>query len=259
VPGHALALAQEAGAEHVVGATGRHGGEHLRELGRVVLAVSVEVDRGVVATVAGVPEACPERRAEPATGRVADHAGTVAAGDGRGRVIGAVVDDEHVDIHPARPGRHRREHCSDARLLVPGDDDREAPAPVGGRRDHTRVALGQQRPSASRRRSLDPQQLRDRPRQLEHGAPLAGLPAGHGTLAPDHERHGALPPVHVPVAADSAALPVVRHQDHGRALQLSALLEEGEEVTHVAVGLLELAQVLRVAHAANVAELISGE
>ena len=36
-------------------------------------------------------------------------------------------------------------------------------------------------------------------------------------------------------------------------------LEEGEEVAHVAVGLLELVEVLAVAHAAHVAELVGGE
>ena len=61
------------------------------------------------------------------------------------------------------------------------------------------------------------------------------------------------------MAADPAALAVVGHQDHRGVLELAALLEEGEEVADVAVGLRELLEVLGVAHAAHVAELVGGE
>ena len=70
---------------------------------------------------------------------------------------------------------------------------------------------------------------------------------------------GRLAPVEVAVAADAAPLAVVGHQDHGRVLELAALAEPGEEVRHVAVGLLELVEVLAVAHAAHVPELVGGE
>ena len=61
------------------------------------------------------------------------------------------------------------------------------------------------------------------------------------------------------MAADAAPLAVVGHQDHGGVVELAALLEEGEEVAHVAVGLGELVEVLGVAHAAHVAELVGGQ
>ena len=61
------------------------------------------------------------------------------------------------------------------------------------------------------------------------------------------------------MAADPATLAVVGHQDHGGAVELAALLEEGEEVADAAVGLGELVEVLGAAHAAHVAELVGGE
>jgi hypothetical protein len=61
------------------------------------------------------------------------------------------------------------------------------------------------------------------------------------------------------VAADPPALAVVGHQHHGRAVELAALVEEGEEVADAAVGVGELVEVLGVADAAHVAELIRGE
>ena len=61
------------------------------------------------------------------------------------------------------------------------------------------------------------------------------------------------------MAADPPPLPVVGHQDHRGAVELAALLEEAEEVAHVAVGLRELVEVLGVAHAAHVAELVGGQ
>jgi hypothetical protein len=61
------------------------------------------------------------------------------------------------------------------------------------------------------------------------------------------------------VAADSAALAVVGHQDHRGVLELATLLEEGEEVADVAIRLGELLQVFGAAHAAHVAELVGRE
>jgi hypothetical protein len=57
VPAHAVAVAEEARAKHVVGATASDGLEHAREVSGVVLTVPVEVDRGGVALVAGDFEA----------------------------------------------------------------------------------------------------------------------------------------------------------------------------------------------------------
>ncbi len=61
------------------------------------------------------------------------------------------------------------------------------------------------------------------------------------------------------MSADAAPLAVVGHQDHGGALELAALLEEGEEVADVTVGMRHLLEVLRAAHTADVAELVRGE
>jgi hypothetical protein len=52
VPAHAVAAAEEARAEDVVGPAARHGLEDDLEVGRVVLAVTVDVDGGGVALVA---------------------------------------------------------------------------------------------------------------------------------------------------------------------------------------------------------------
>jgi hypothetical protein len=61
------------------------------------------------------------------------------------------------------------------------------------------------------------------------------------------------------VAADPAPLAVVRHQDHGRALEVPALLEEGEEVADLAVRPGELVEVLGAAHPSHVTELVGGQ
>ena len=64
VPGHPVAAPEEARAEHVVGPSPRHRLEHAREVGRVVLAVAVEIDRGRVAVLARVRQPGAERRAQ---------------------------------------------------------------------------------------------------------------------------------------------------------------------------------------------------
>jgi hypothetical protein len=60
------------------------------------------------------------------------------------------------------------------------------------------------------------------------------------------------------VAADAAALSVVRHQDHRRPVELAALLQEGEKVAHAPIGVSQLLQVLRIAHTAHMTELVGG-
>jgi len=66
VPRHALALAEEARAEHVVGPAACHRLEQAPEVGGVVLAVAVEVDGSGVALVARDREAGAQGGAEPA-------------------------------------------------------------------------------------------------------------------------------------------------------------------------------------------------
>jgi hypothetical protein len=52
VPRHALAVAEEARAEHVVRAPARNRFEHPFEVGRVVLGIAVDVDRCGISLVA---------------------------------------------------------------------------------------------------------------------------------------------------------------------------------------------------------------
>ena len=84
MPGHAGAFAtEEARAEHVVGAPARNRVEHTLELGRVVLAVAVEVDGGRVAALARLLEAAAQRGAEAARDRMREHLGASGDRDGR--------------------------------------------------------------------------------------------------------------------------------------------------------------------------------
>ena len=61
------------------------------------------------------------------------------------------------------------------------------------------------------------------------------------------------------MAADSATLTVVGHEDHGCVLELAALLEELEELANPPVRLRDLVEVLGTAHAAHVTELVGGQ
>jgi hypothetical protein len=144
----------------------------------------------------------------------------VPATDRRGRVARAVVHEEHVHGESAGLVRDGGQHAADGRLLVAGEDDREA-AP-GGLRCRTplrrRILRRHQRPAARRLGLRHAEEASDGGRQLEHRARLPRDRAGHGTLSPYDERHGALPPVEVAVAADTATLAVVCHQDHGSSL-----------------------------------------
>ena len=77
---HAVAPAEEARAEHVVGAPARDRLEHAREVGGVVLAVAVEVDGGGVALVARDARArCAGRRRARARPRCETHPRAVLA------------------------------------------------------------------------------------------------------------------------------------------------------------------------------------
>jgi hypothetical protein len=65
VPGHALAPAKEPRTEHVVGAPARHRFKHAFEVGGVVLAVAVDVERRGIALVAGYLQARAQGSPEP--------------------------------------------------------------------------------------------------------------------------------------------------------------------------------------------------
>ena len=158
---------------------------------------------------------------------------------------------------PAACGGHGVQHGRQPRLLVAGDHDGQR-APRGGSA-HLGVAGGDQRAPAGGSGRVHAQESADGVGQLAHRARLGADRARHRTLAPDHERHRPLAPVQVAVAADAAALAVIGHQDHRGVVELAALAEEGQEVAHVAVGGLHLLQVLVVARAAHVAQLVGGQ
>ena len=126
----------------------RNGREHALEVGRVVLAVGVEVDGGGIALVTGELEPGPQRRAHAAAVLVRDDPRAVSAADRGRRVAGTVVDEDHVDRQTAGLARQPGEHLADGRLFVAGHDDGEA-AP--GRRGRP-GPRGQQRAASRGRR-----------------------------------------------------------------------------------------------------------
>jgi hypothetical protein len=126
VPAHALAGAEKARAEHVVGAAAGDGLEHAGEAGRVVLAVPVDVDGRGIALVTGDLEAGPKRGAEPARDRMRMNPRAVLAPDVRGGVRGAVVDEQDVHGEPACFRRESTEDTPERRLLIARHHDRKA-------------------------------------------------------------------------------------------------------------------------------------
>jgi hypothetical protein len=123
MPRHALTPTEEARAEHVIRASARDRFEHALELGRVVLAVTVDVHRCRIPLVASYLQSRAQGGAESSwLPRL--HARSVVAADcGRG-VAGAVVHEQ--DVHP-QPACARRDAAKDAAhdgLLVARHDDR---------------------------------------------------------------------------------------------------------------------------------------
>jgi hypothetical protein len=260
MPGHALAIAHEARARDVVGAPAGDRVEHPLEVGREVLAVSVDVDRCGVALVAGQLEACAQCGAEAARRLMRDDPRAPLAGDRRRGVARAVVDEQQVDRHPARPIRDAGEDLAHGGLLVAGHDDGDAPAgDVMARGLGRRIQNRNQGTAARRDRSVHPKQVGDRGGHLADRVRLPADRPGDGSRPPHDERHRTLAPVEVTMAADAASLSVVGHHDHGGVLELAPLIEECQEIANVAVRLGELVEVLRAAHATDMAELIGGQ
>ena len=128
MPAHPVATAEEAGAEHVVGAPAGNRVEHALEIRGVVLAVAVEVDGGGVPLVAGDLEPGAQGSAEAARHGVRVHPRTVFPSDpGRG-VARAVVDQQHVNGQTARLGGDAPNDSTDRSLLIPRDHNRKRPA-----------------------------------------------------------------------------------------------------------------------------------
>jgi len=127
VPAHALARPEEARPEHVVRPAARDRLEHAREVGRVVLAVAVDVDGRGVALVAGCFEPGPKRGSETAAVRMGDDARAELAPDAGRCIRGAVVDEQHIDRKPTSFRRKSTEDAAHSSLLISRNDDRQAP------------------------------------------------------------------------------------------------------------------------------------
>jgi len=87
VPAHAVAVAEETRAEHVVGAPAGDGIEDPLEVPRIVFAVAVQVDGGAVASVAGELEPGANGGAETVGGFVRDDLCAVVAADRGGGIV----------------------------------------------------------------------------------------------------------------------------------------------------------------------------
>jgi hypothetical protein len=128
VPAHAVAVSEEARAERVVGPPASDRLEDALEVGRVVLAVPIQVDGGGVALVAGDLEPRAKRGAKAARDRMRVDPRLVLPCDPRRPVPRAVVDEQSVDGKPARALGNPGEHRANGGLLVTSDDDRNCPA-----------------------------------------------------------------------------------------------------------------------------------
>jgi hypothetical protein len=128
VPAHPVARAEEAGAEHIVGAPARDRIEHALEIRGVVLAVAVEVDGGGVALVAGDLEPGAQGGAEAARYGMGVHPRTLLPSDLRRGIARTVVDEQHVHRQAARLGGDAPNDSTDGSLLIPRDDDGKRPA-----------------------------------------------------------------------------------------------------------------------------------
>ena len=95
-------LGQEARADGHVALVGAHHASIRAQLGRGVLAVGVEAAAVVVAAVGGAAVALGDALAQPAVLGEAHDLRAALAGDLGGRVGGAVVDHEHVDVGQSR-------------------------------------------------------------------------------------------------------------------------------------------------------------
>jgi len=174
VSAHAVAVAEEARAEDVVGAATGDGREDALEVARVVLAVAVEVDGGRVALVTRDREPGAKRRAEPARDRMRVDASAALARDVGSGVAGAVVHQKEIDIHAARAARDRGEDATDGGLLVTGNRHGEAAVsarPRGGGL-HVRILDRHEGAAAGGLRRRQSEQARHGRGELKHRARL---------------------------------------------------------------------------------------
>ncbi len=92
------------------------------DVGRVVLAVGIDLDHGVVAMPLGVDEPGPHGATDAEVERQVEHGGASRSGHVGGGVRGAVVDDDHGVVDGGEYLGHRR---GDVLLLVPGRHDHQ--------------------------------------------------------------------------------------------------------------------------------------
>lgn len=128
-------------------------GDDRRQVGRIVLAVGVELDGDVVPVVDGPAEAGLQRRADAEVVGVREHARARPGDDLARAVARAVVHHHHVHVGPALA--QLGERARQARLLVQGRDHDQHPgrAHAGLRFSNTRVSWPAPFTSASRARA----------------------------------------------------------------------------------------------------------
>src|SRR5581483_4896473 len=104
------------------------GVEEEGNLVRVVLAVAVEEDEGVVASVVGVLEGAADAVPLAFVAGVLEDGGAGHGGEGDGLVLAAVVDDQHL----VGEALGAQDDAGDGELLVvAGDGDEDAGASAG--------------------------------------------------------------------------------------------------------------------------------
>ena len=131
----------EPAADHQVGSVAQRSEDGCDRL-RVVLAVGVELHRGLVAVLDRVAEPGAEGAADPEVERKLDNRHACGPGDACRPVGGTVGDDEHVEVGTLL--QELLEHGRQGhRFVVRGDDDqgprgsRRPPAAAGARHPST--------------------------------------------------------------------------------------------------------------------------
>ncbi len=166
-------LAEPAGTGHEIRAAGQDRLDHSPDLARLVLAVGVDRRDHVGPAGPRQPVAEAQRGALATVDGHVAHERARAARLGGGAVLGAVDDDDHLDLQPGGLGRDLRDHAGDGRLLVVRRDhhrQRRAGARRMGGEERRGAAL---RAHRARRPARAPASARER---LLAGASVTGRP-----------------------------------------------------------------------------------
>ncbi len=259
MPRHALAAAEKARAEHVVRAPARDRFEHPLEVGRVVLAIAVDVERR------GVPLVARDLQASAKGGAESLRLSRRYTRAPCSRPIAAVASREPSSTsststrQPACALRDAGEHAADRWLLVARDDDGETAPPCRRARPHARVPHRHQRAPARGLRLRDAEQPGDRRGQLEHRARLVRDGPRHAPLPHTTKGTGRSPQSRCPWPPIPRPWPwsAMRITVAPSSLPLSSRKSRNSPTWRSRLG--DLVEVLGAAHAAHVAELIGGE